>query len=389
MEEVLAQTDEIYPQRLALTEPKVSSVNASSYDVEQLEPDWACTHQENCGDNGEWVNYGELGRNDLVPTTREMGSTDGVGRDDTACLVRCCGEDRPVGKRVLKVTVTPSAGHEFVTVKDYISTVHPWLMSKRSDIMYAKTVHQEMPEPDAESLDWVIDSGPRHETILKSWYIGKPNGGGKTVLAVPHVWPHEGMAMRPVAMGLWVTRAVAQQALPEEMKVLATAVPAASLEQSRRPLGNVALWHRQYESPVGQSRVEHCPSMSWKQDSPQAGRGSKPTMDVLVGVTMGVVEEVVLLVVVVGADEEVLLDRVPAEVEVDHGAITKLALAMCAERPARAAPSVLVAAATSPSTLLEVVLLATVASGAKDGVACTRALVARAISTILTIKQSV
>ncbi|KAH7032626.1 uncharacterized protein B0I36DRAFT_347807 [Microdochium trichocladiopsis] len=105
-----------------LTEPKVSSINASSYDLEQLEGDWVATHQEHCGDNGEWVNYGELGRSDIKPTIREREPPDWTCRGDTKCLVRCCGEDRPVGKKGQKVTVTPSPSHDFVTVKDYLSS---------------------------------------------------------------------------------------------------------------------------------------------------------------------------------------------------------------------------------------------------------------------------
>lgn len=51
-------------------------------------------------------------------------------------LLMCCGEKRPRGKAV-SVAVKPAASHGFVTIHDYLSAVHPWLMSLREDILGA------------------------------------------------------------------------------------------------------------------------------------------------------------------------------------------------------------------------------------------------------------
>jgi len=59
------------------------------------------------------------------------------------------------------------------------------------------------------------------------------------------VWPQEGREPTPVVVGVWVANAVEQYALPKEMTVLATAVPQAPFEQSRRPLLKLTLLHRQ------------------------------------------------------------------------------------------------------------------------------------------------
>lgn len=104
-----------------MTEPKVSSIDVSSQDLKVLEINWVWTHQKRCGDNGEWIKYGELGDIDLEPTIDDTKHSGGVYTNDTKCLVRCCGQERPVGKSVQKLTVTPTLGHDFVTVKDYIS----------------------------------------------------------------------------------------------------------------------------------------------------------------------------------------------------------------------------------------------------------------------------
>lgn len=55
-------------------------------------------------------------------------------------LLMCCDEIRPHGKDV-KLVVKPATGGEgFVTVHDYVSALHPWLMNMREDIVKAKGV---------------------------------------------------------------------------------------------------------------------------------------------------------------------------------------------------------------------------------------------------------
>lgn len=58
-------------------------------------------------------------------------------------------------------------------------------MSKRSDIIKAKIVDQEGWESQPESVEWIIDSGPRQKTIRKQWYVKRPKGDGKTAVVVP------------------------------------------------------------------------------------------------------------------------------------------------------------------------------------------------------------
>lgn len=75
----------------------------------------------------------------------------------------CCDEERPRGK-ALKLVVKPAAGGSgFVTVHDYVSAVHPWLMSMREDILKAMGV-QDQPVPLVTEL-MVNSNGPEQLMI--------------------------------------------------------------------------------------------------------------------------------------------------------------------------------------------------------------------------------
>ncbi|KAK3192811.1 hypothetical protein K4F52_001168 [Lecanicillium sp. MT-2017a] len=111
----------------SLTEPEISSIDISIRLLDQYESDWVAWHEED--EAAEFVTYG-----DIDDETRPLGHS------DTKYLASCCGQDRPIGRRGLKLHVTPSPGNEFVTIYDYMSTAHPWLVSLREDIIQAMIV---------------------------------------------------------------------------------------------------------------------------------------------------------------------------------------------------------------------------------------------------------
>lgn len=109
--------------QLSLTEPKVSSVEVSVYDLEQWESDWVAWHGHHEGEpaDPEYVTYGDLSDEDR-PYAKEPKEDGSWEEDsDTEFLIRCCGQDRPLGKRGKKLVVTPAEGGHFVTVHDYVS----------------------------------------------------------------------------------------------------------------------------------------------------------------------------------------------------------------------------------------------------------------------------
>lgn len=93
----------------SLTEPKISSIDISIRSLDQYESDWVAWHEED--EAAEFVTYG-----DIDDETRPLGHS------DTKYLASCCGQDRPIGRRGLKLHVTPPPGNEFVTIYDYVSS---------------------------------------------------------------------------------------------------------------------------------------------------------------------------------------------------------------------------------------------------------------------------
>lgn len=109
--------------QLPLTEPKVSSIEASVFDFHDWEYNWLYWHGSHEGDraNPEWVTYGDLSDEDRPYATEAKEDGSWEEDSDTEFLIACCGEDRPLRKTEQKLVVMPSAGNDFVTVHDYIS----------------------------------------------------------------------------------------------------------------------------------------------------------------------------------------------------------------------------------------------------------------------------
>ncbi|OBT65800.1 hypothetical protein VE03_03314 [Pseudogymnoascus sp. 23342-1-I1] len=143
--------------QLPLTEPKISSVEVSVYDLDQWEYTWLEQHREHTGGNAEYILYGDLSDDDR-PYPSEMKEDGGWESDsDTEFLMRCCDQDRPL-RKAAKLLVKPSAGNDFVTVHDYVSAVHPWLMSLREDILKAMT--NFLGYPPSLPTEFMVSKGP-------------------------------------------------------------------------------------------------------------------------------------------------------------------------------------------------------------------------------------
>lgn len=103
---------------LPVTEPKVSSIKATLGMLDQYEPGWVRRHENH--EAAEYVAYGDLD-DDTRPFGEQQEDGTWEADSDTPYLARCCGQDRPVHKRGLSVQVTPAAGEDFVTIRDYVS----------------------------------------------------------------------------------------------------------------------------------------------------------------------------------------------------------------------------------------------------------------------------
>lgn len=130
--------------RLPLTEPKISSITVHIDDLDCWEDKWLDFHRDHSdGPDGDEENkevqWGALP--DYDPDEDEEGPEN---------LLVCCGTKRPRGK-VASIVVKSIAG-SFVTVHDYVSTVHPWLMSLRDDLLEAMGMWDDKPLPSETKL---------------------------------------------------------------------------------------------------------------------------------------------------------------------------------------------------------------------------------------------
>ncbi|KAH7327230.1 hypothetical protein BKA65DRAFT_510201 [Rhexocercosporidium sp. MPI-PUGE-AT-0058] len=127
----------------SLTEPKISSITVRATELELWEDNWLERHAQHsdphADDNGPDV---EL---------RAFPDWDPNVDEGEMQLVKCYGESRPRVKQA-SFTATPARdGQGFVTIHDYLSAVHPWLVSLRGELIAALTTLYDQPlEPEVQ-----------------------------------------------------------------------------------------------------------------------------------------------------------------------------------------------------------------------------------------------
>jgi PHD/YefM family antitoxin component YafN of YafNO toxin-antitoxin module len=123
-----------------LTEPKISSVTVS---VEQLD-DW----------EDQWF---ELHRDHAVPIRDDSNDqmspvyeSDQEEEEETGSFLNCDCKNRPPST---KFSLVVNATEGFLTIHDYVSVVHPWLMSHRETILRASgDLLDDIPLPPSTRL---------------------------------------------------------------------------------------------------------------------------------------------------------------------------------------------------------------------------------------------
>jgi hypothetical protein len=112
-----------------LTEPKISSVSVYISPLHEWEDDWMELHAE----HGEPDEEDALG-SDFIhfgPLPDYSSDSDEEGPQQK---LLCCGEKRP---RKTKVKLEVTAAGPYLTVHDYVSAVHPWVLGLRERIVQA------------------------------------------------------------------------------------------------------------------------------------------------------------------------------------------------------------------------------------------------------------
>lgn len=170
---------------LPVSEPKVSSITVHVSELEDWEENWLNMHEEHSEPDappGAFpdARWGKLsGGNDDDEQEEEEDDDD----NDEPQLLRCCNQDRPRGKNA-KLTIKPSKAWDgqgnggFVTVDDYVSALHPWLVRLRGDILGAMGTADGLDESLGDDTDLVVNCDALHSLMmeLRTSWIGHKKG---------------------------------------------------------------------------------------------------------------------------------------------------------------------------------------------------------------------
>lgn len=131
---------------MPVTRHKISSVSVHLTMLRRWAEDWEAVHQ-----------HAEEGMTGCIFGEAEDGETDPP-------LLRCCGEERPRDTLALLIRASEKP---YLTVHDYVSAVHPWLMSLKNRILGAKNVWGDLPvSRDAKLL--VANAGD-DDLSIQTW----------------------------------------------------------------------------------------------------------------------------------------------------------------------------------------------------------------------------
>ncbi|KAF6803448.1 hypothetical protein CMUS01_15084 [Colletotrichum musicola] len=148
---------------LPISEPKVSSVTVRVSELEDWEENWLDMHE----------GHSEPDMPDAFPDARwgrlssgndddeEEEEDDDENNDESPQLLHCCEMDRPRGKNA-KLTITPSKAWDggdggFVTVHNYVSALHHWLVRLRGDLLGAMGTMDGVDGPLGDEMDLVVN----------------------------------------------------------------------------------------------------------------------------------------------------------------------------------------------------------------------------------------
>lgn len=111
--------------KAALVEPRISSLTVRTYHTSAWEDEWLDHHSNHAEKGSEGSTWGPLPDYD----------SEEDGPDNKDHLLTCCGSERP-RKKDYSITIVPKTnGQGFLTVHDYFSAMHPWLMSLREEFL--------------------------------------------------------------------------------------------------------------------------------------------------------------------------------------------------------------------------------------------------------------
>lgn len=133
-----------------LTRPRISSLSVKVRQLDYWADDWE-----------EWHRHAEPG--DSRCEFRDAALVTGDADDDPR-LVYCCGETRPPIHTPLRIKARKDLG--YITIHDYVSAVHPWLLELRQDMLRALNFLEDPRPLPAETRLYVDFYAPESLRIL-------------------------------------------------------------------------------------------------------------------------------------------------------------------------------------------------------------------------------
>lgn len=150
----------------SLTEPPISSITVTQDDLSTWEDDWVDGHLPHADYDGAVWAVAETDDGDCGSGGDEDNRDDELGRK----LIRCCDEDRPHTPAPLVVRASTKG---YLTIHDYITTVHAWLQTHHDDILRARGVQEAEQTTfyvNIVSVDRVVlDDGNRNSDFTSLW----------------------------------------------------------------------------------------------------------------------------------------------------------------------------------------------------------------------------
>jgi hypothetical protein len=166
MEPYFGPDGSLHPvSQASLVEPPVSSDTVRIRCVNERERVWVEEHSR-CHDGPLYQGY-----------PRRLGPRpDDETFDPKIYVLECCGQKRPWS---YDTYLQVAAQGEFLTVHEYVSAVHPWLMAMRDTLLDALGKTNYQPKWPPETKLAVVDLGPGplridHEDGWASWHEKPP-----------------------------------------------------------------------------------------------------------------------------------------------------------------------------------------------------------------------
>lgn len=127
----------------SVTNTPVQTLNVEVYQFKEWAESWAELHEEDLDSR--------VFQDDDGNETSEEEDDEG----DPNKLIRCSGYDRPPENTIIGVRASGKQ-KDYVTIRDYLMTLHTWLRNRRDDLLLAMSAESEFTKPLPSETELVV-----------------------------------------------------------------------------------------------------------------------------------------------------------------------------------------------------------------------------------------